>query len=271
MSEVQSTLRITTLGRASEKCPYSRSVVIPEVSLHVYRWNELCSGHGNSVVVRELSLYPQSLLAKLTVTWCSTAATEFLIFCLPFCCPKNMRFLHNYINSHSNASISNISDAVCRLDSDVKRDGALCLTCIKVFFNYWWFCRGRHAVCNSYWRWDCIRCRGICPVNRLHLCSEEALQVGTSYWFLVYIRVACVLFSLDLFGKVLLERSVSQEHRTLISQTGKMIIVWQSATKCPKCENLSEVGTPFLKQVFVWRSCPLGEISTHCVQCTESC
>ena len=28
---VQSTLRITTLGGASEKCPYSRSVVIPEV------------------------------------------------------------------------------------------------------------------------------------------------------------------------------------------------------------------------------------------------
>ena len=27
----------------------------------------LCSGHGNSVVIRELSLYPQSLLAKLTV------------------------------------------------------------------------------------------------------------------------------------------------------------------------------------------------------------
>ena len=27
----------------------------------------LCSGHGNSVVISELSLYPQSLLAKLTV------------------------------------------------------------------------------------------------------------------------------------------------------------------------------------------------------------
>ena len=26
-----------------------------------------CSGHGNSAVLRELSLYPQSLLAKLTV------------------------------------------------------------------------------------------------------------------------------------------------------------------------------------------------------------
>ena len=27
----------------------------------------LCSGHGNSVVIREFSLCPQSLLAKLTV------------------------------------------------------------------------------------------------------------------------------------------------------------------------------------------------------------
>ena len=32
---VQSTSLITTLGGASEKCPYSRSVVIPEVSLYV--------------------------------------------------------------------------------------------------------------------------------------------------------------------------------------------------------------------------------------------
>ena len=32
-----------------------------------YSWMGLCSGHGHSVVIRELSLYPQSLLAKLTV------------------------------------------------------------------------------------------------------------------------------------------------------------------------------------------------------------
>ena len=32
-----------------------------------YSWKGLCSGHGNAVVIRELSLYPQSLLAKLTV------------------------------------------------------------------------------------------------------------------------------------------------------------------------------------------------------------
>ena len=35
ISHVQSTSRITTLGGASEKCPYSRSAVIPEVSLNV--------------------------------------------------------------------------------------------------------------------------------------------------------------------------------------------------------------------------------------------
>ena len=35
----------------------------------------LCSGHGNSVVIRELSLYPQSLLAKLTVQSTSLITT----------------------------------------------------------------------------------------------------------------------------------------------------------------------------------------------------
>ena len=41
-----------------------------------YSWMELCSGHGNSVVIRELSLYPQSLLAKLTVAYSSTDTTR---------------------------------------------------------------------------------------------------------------------------------------------------------------------------------------------------
>ena len=43
------------------KCRYTRSLIIM-----YYSWMELCSGHGNSVVIRELSSYPQSLLAKLT-------------------------------------------------------------------------------------------------------------------------------------------------------------------------------------------------------------
>ena len=47
---------------SSAKCPYTRSLII----CITVRW-EFFSGHGNSVVIRELSLYPQSLLAKLTV------------------------------------------------------------------------------------------------------------------------------------------------------------------------------------------------------------
>ena len=42
------------------KCPYTRSLII---CITV----RLCSGHGYSVIIRELSLYPQSLFAKLTV------------------------------------------------------------------------------------------------------------------------------------------------------------------------------------------------------------
>ena len=44
------------------KCRYTRSLIIM-----YYSGMGLCSGHGNSVAIRELSLYPQSLLAKLTV------------------------------------------------------------------------------------------------------------------------------------------------------------------------------------------------------------
>ena len=39
----------------------------PKSHYMYYSGMGLCSGHGNSVVIRELSLYPQSLLAKLTV------------------------------------------------------------------------------------------------------------------------------------------------------------------------------------------------------------
>ena len=44
------------------KCRYTRSLIVM-----YYSGMGLCSGYGNSVVIRELSLYPQSLLAKLTV------------------------------------------------------------------------------------------------------------------------------------------------------------------------------------------------------------
>ena len=82
---VQSTLLITTLGGAS------KGVLICEVSLYpkshymYYSGMGLCSGHGNSVVIRELSLYPQSLLAKLTVyAYGMTCATYFKGFITTF-------------------------------------------------------------------------------------------------------------------------------------------------------------------------------------------
>ena len=37
--QLQSTLRITTLGGASEKCPYSLTALIPEVSLYVLQFD----------------------------------------------------------------------------------------------------------------------------------------------------------------------------------------------------------------------------------------
>ena len=43
------------------KCCDTRSLIM------YYSGMGLCSGHGHSVVIRELSLYPQSLLAKWTV------------------------------------------------------------------------------------------------------------------------------------------------------------------------------------------------------------
>ena len=44
------------------KCRYTRSLIIM-----YHSGMGLCAGHGNSVVIHELSLYPKSLLAKLTV------------------------------------------------------------------------------------------------------------------------------------------------------------------------------------------------------------
>ena len=69
---LQSTSLITTLGGGSEKCPYSRNVVIPEVSLCVTVGRDFALGMKNYVAIRELSLYPLSLLAKSTVFVCDT-------------------------------------------------------------------------------------------------------------------------------------------------------------------------------------------------------
>ena len=56
------------------KCPYTRSLIV----IMCHSWMGLCSGHGNSVVIRELSLYPQLLLAKLTVLGLSPNWSSFL-------------------------------------------------------------------------------------------------------------------------------------------------------------------------------------------------
>ena len=74
-SHLQSTSCITTLGGASKRCPYSRSVVIPEVSFYGLQWDgtllwawKVCRYSRivviSAVVIRELSLYPQSLFAN---------------------------------------------------------------------------------------------------------------------------------------------------------------------------------------------------------------
>ena len=41
------------------KCRYTRSLIIIMYLYMYYSWKGLCSGHGNAVVIREVSLYPQ--------------------------------------------------------------------------------------------------------------------------------------------------------------------------------------------------------------------
>ena len=59
-ANIQSTSLITTLGGASKKCPYSRSVVIPEVSLYVLQlegtllWAWKCCRYSRIVVISEV-------------------------------------------------------------------------------------------------------------------------------------------------------------------------------------------------------------------------
>ena len=52
----------------------------------------LCSGHGNSVVIRELSLYPQSLLAKLTVGPLQTGRCPLSVPIGMYCQKQGLRF-----------------------------------------------------------------------------------------------------------------------------------------------------------------------------------
>ena len=56
-ADIQSTSLITTLGGASKKCPYSRSAIIPEVSLYVLQlegtllWAGKCCRYSRIVVI----------------------------------------------------------------------------------------------------------------------------------------------------------------------------------------------------------------------------
>ena len=58
---VQSTSLITTLGGAPEKCPYSRSVVIPEVSLYVLQL------HGTLLWAGKLCRYSRIVVISRVV------------------------------------------------------------------------------------------------------------------------------------------------------------------------------------------------------------
>ena len=64
---MQSTSLITTLGGRQKGVLIRKMLLYPKSHYNVLHGMGLCSGHGNSVVIRELSLYQQSLLVKLTV------------------------------------------------------------------------------------------------------------------------------------------------------------------------------------------------------------
>ena len=71
---LQSTSLITTLGGASNKCPYSRSVVIPEVSLYVLQldgtllWAWAFCRYSRIVVISKVDC---------TVAWCLSHACTY--------------------------------------------------------------------------------------------------------------------------------------------------------------------------------------------------
>ena len=71
-THVQSTSRITTLGGASKKCPYSRSVVMPEVSLYVLQlegtllWAGKCCRYSRIVVISAV------VISEVDCTWSLT-------------------------------------------------------------------------------------------------------------------------------------------------------------------------------------------------------
>ena len=72
ISKVQSTSRITTLGGASKKCPYSRSVVIPEVSVYVLQleetllWAWKCCRYSRIVVISAVVISKVDCMLNIT-------------------------------------------------------------------------------------------------------------------------------------------------------------------------------------------------------------
>ena len=64
---MQSTSLLTTLVGCQKGVLIRKMSLYPKSHYYVLHAMGLCSGHGNSVVIRELSLYQQLLLAKLTV------------------------------------------------------------------------------------------------------------------------------------------------------------------------------------------------------------
>ena len=93
MFQLQSTSRITTLGGASEKCPYLRSVVIPEVPLYVLQldvtllWAWKFCRYSRIVVVSavvisevDCSPFPKMLATFFATFRCSGKIATFATF-----------------------------------------------------------------------------------------------------------------------------------------------------------------------------------------------
>ena len=71
---VQSTLRITTLGGASEKCPYLRSVLISEVSLYALQLDR------NLLWAWKFCRYSRNVVISVVVI------SEVDCISVPYCC-----------------------------------------------------------------------------------------------------------------------------------------------------------------------------------------
>ena len=69
--EIQSTSLITTLGGASKRCPYSRSVVIPEVSLYVLQWDGTLLWAWNFCRYSRIVVIPEVVISEVDCSYCT--------------------------------------------------------------------------------------------------------------------------------------------------------------------------------------------------------